>query len=222
MTDYLLPLFVAGFVIAALNSGSLKSAGGVDCFTKFKDVSQPGDIPFALGSCDAIWPVISSNSRKLEVPYKKTDGFYADGNPARAFGAKRADGERYHVGIDLYCDDEDVCVACEDGTIVGVQGFLNITDALLLQTTSGIVCLYGEIEAESWKYFDLKVGSKVKKGQKIARIGKNQAGTQMLHFETYRKGTKKNERWEVGKKPGPNILNPTKYLLNIANRNKNS
>jgi murein DD-endopeptidase MepM/ murein hydrolase activator NlpD len=217
---YVLPILLMVSILA--NQGKETAIKhSTNCFAKFNLVKQVFNIPFAIGDCNALWPVITNHSRAYEVPYKNLEGKYVNGNSARAFGATREDGQRYHVGIDLYCNDQDVCIAVEDGTIVGIQGFLNITKALLLQTKSGMVVLYGEIEDGSWNDFTIKKGSIVKKGQKICRIGKNQKGTQMLHFETYVKGTIKNSSWSKGSKTPPNnILNPTKYLLNIASTKK--
>jgi murein DD-endopeptidase MepM/ murein hydrolase activator NlpD len=217
---YVLPLILMVLFIANQKKESSNNVKKSNCFSKFNLVKQVGNIPFATGDCNAFWPVITKNGRAYEVPYKNTEGKYVNGNPSRAFGSLRGDGERYHVGIDLYCDDQDVCVAVEDGVVVGIQGFLNITKALLLQTKSGIVVLYGEIEDGSWKDFAIKKGSIVKKGQKICRIGKNQTGTQMLHFETYTKGITQNITWKTNTDPASGILNPTKYLLNIASTKK--
>lgn len=217
---YILPLLLMVSILSKRETSVAQSAPSVNCFSKFNLVKQVSNIPFALGECNALWPVLTNNSRAYEVPYKNLEGKYVNGNSSRAFGATRGSGERYHAGIDLYCNDQDVCIAVEDGTVVGIQGFLNITKALLLQTKSGIVVLYGEIEDGSWNDFAIKKGSIVKKGQKICRIGKNQAGTQMLHFETYVKGTTKNSSWAIGKNPPTSILNPTKYLLNIASTKK--
>lgn len=220
---YAIPLILAALVIMSGTTNVDSIQKSINCFDKFGYVKQVHGVPFAKGNCNAFWPILSTNSRRFEVPYMNISNQYVNGNSARAFAAIRADGDRYHVGIDLYCNDQDVCVACEDGIIVGIQGFLNITKALLLQTTSGIVCLYGEIEDQSWKEFGIQEGNTVKKGQKICRIGKNQAGTQMLHFETYTNGTTKNTSWYKGKSAPSNILNPTKYLLNIASKfNANS
>lgn len=217
---YVLPLILMALFIANQSKSTTTNIKKLNCFSKFNLVKRIGNVPFATGDCNALWPVITNHSRAYEVPYKNTEGKFVNGNPSRAFGSVRSDGERYHVGIDLYCNDQDVCVAVEDGTVVGIQGFLNITKALLLQTKSGIVVLYGEIEDGSWNDFAIKKGSIVKKGQKICRIGKNQAGTQMLHFETYSKGTTKNVAWKTNTDPASNILNPTKYLLNIASTKK--
>lgn len=219
--EILLPLIGLGIIAALLPKGKVVSVSQGDCYAQFNYIKQTGGVPFAKGSCYAVWPVNTGNSRRWEVPYLDGGGNYVNGNPARAFGAIRGNGARYHVGIDLYCNDQDTCVACEDGTIVGIQGFLNITKAILLQTNSGIVCLYGEVEDGSWNEFGIKKGSVVKKGQAICRIGKNNAGTQMLHFETYAKGTTKNSTWDTGENPPPQILNPTKYLLNIATKYEN-
>ncbi len=128
--------------------------------------------------------------------------------------ATRANG-RYHVGIDLWGEAGDFIVACEDGTVVNHYHFYNNVHALIVQCDSGLVINYGEVEADSWKKFGLDTGSRVKGGQPIALVGR-MVNDSMCHFETYRKGTKQNYRYYVGKQPPSALLNPTKYLLHLA------
>lgn len=181
----------------------------------FPEVKPVSNVPFAIGSKSPLWPVVTKNKRGGEVAYQKKDGKYV-GNMSRRFGAKRADGERKHAGIDLYCNSNDVVRACEDGLVISTQGFLGDTKAILIETNSGIVLLYGEVANNSWKDFNVQKGNYVQKGQPIARIGITPGGSSMLHFETYTKNTTKNERWYSDKKPPSNLLNPTKYLLQAS------
>lgn len=214
------PLWLLLFVPLLISrKGTGSTATTVDYINTLNFVQKFKDVPFAMGNKNAIWPIYKTSNIKWDVvSYKMTNGEIV-GNGARRFGTSRED--RYHVGIDLYCNYNDVCVATEDGVVVSIQGFLNLTKALLLQTNAGPVILYGEIKNESWEEFGISEGKKVKRGQPICRIGKNQAGTSMLHLETYRKGTLKNFPWYVGKNPPPEILDPTKYLLNCLNNSKN-
>jgi murein DD-endopeptidase MepM/ murein hydrolase activator NlpD len=55
----------------------------------------------------------------------------------------------------------------------------------------------------------------VKAGQQIGVIGKMKKGS-MLHFEMYTSGTTKNAQVRSAGSPPSNILDPTKYLLHLA------
>lgn len=210
--DLYVPLFLLLPLIMKKISPKQSSSSSTTSEYLFPDVEKVKNVPFAMGPSKPKWPVITKHSRGKEVPYLKKDGKYV-GNAARSFGAIREDGERRHVGIDLYCNAGDVVVACESGKIVNTQNFLGPTKAILLQGNSGIVTLYGEVKNNSWKEFNVDEGSIVKAGDPIARIGVNDADTYMLHFETYTKGTLKNQSWPSGTAPDPSMRNPTKYLL---------
>lgn len=217
--DRYLPLLLAiPFLLMKSGSANASTSGSFDN-NSFPDVAKIANVPFAIGPSNLKWPVITKHTRGSEVPYKKLDGKYI-GNSSRSFGVPRQDGIRKHVGIDLYCYGDDLVIATESGTVVGIQGFLGPTKAILIQGDSGIVSLYGEVKNNSWSEFDIKKGTKVKAGQPIARIGINNAGTSMLHFETYTKGTTQNAQWKGS--PPSNILNPTKYLLQAQKNFNNS
>lgn len=220
--DFYVPLFLILPYLLFKNSGSSSSSvssNNTKPTSDFPDVVKIENIEFAKGSSNPAWPVITDNKKKDWVSYKKTNGKYA-GNPARSFGWKRTN-DRYHVGIDIYGDPGDDVIAMENGMIVGIQGFLGPTKAMLVEGESGLVVLYGEITDQSWTKLGLKKGSFVEKGQKIATVGLNDAGGGMLHLETYKKGTKQNIQWKQSVKPDSRILNPTKYLL-LAQKNLNS
>lgn len=166
-------------------------------------------IPFGSGVSKPVWPIVTSHQNKFTVSYR-TIGGKIIGNGARRFMAKRGDA-KYHVGIDVYARHGDIVVACESGQIVNIYHFFHGAYAMVVQCNSGLVINYAEVENGSWKKFGLREGSRIKKGQPIARIGTMSGGSSMLHFETYMKPTGQNERY-FGGDPGP-ILNPTYYLL---------
>lgn len=211
MDLFFIPFLFLPFLLVKKPASS--SSGGSKVSTIPNDVAVIAGVPFAdPGNTNPAWPVITDNKYKNWVSYKKTDGKYA-GNPARSFGWVRTNG-RYHAGMDLYGDPGDPVIASESGTVVGIQGFLGPTKAMLVEgDDTGIVILYGEITDKSWEKFGLKKGSHVNKGQQIATIGLNEANGGMLHWEQYVNGTKQNEQWKQGTKPDPRILNPTKFLL---------
>jgi len=214
MKLYYVPLILAPLLL--LNTKSSSSPSSESTGDEFPFVKKVANVPFAKPASSE-WPVITKHPRGQEVPYLGTNGKYV-GNASRAFGSSRADGKRKHVGIDLYCYANDVVVATESGKIVGIQGFLGPTKAILLQGNSGIVTLYGEVKNGSWTEFGIFEGANVKAGDPIARIGVNAAGTYMLHFETYNKDVTQNTPWYSNSPPPANILNPTKYLLKVQKK----
>jgi len=190
----------------------------------------PGVIPprnigpaFAQIRGGLTWPVATSDKRLGQVAYKD---IYGDvhGRSARRFGASR-DGRR-HVGVDLFGSPGDPVLAVADGVVVDTQSFHLGTDAIVVQH-DGATALYGEVQSDSWKNFGVGVGSRVVRGQPIARIGcmvRDSSGScesHMLHFETYQPGVQKNVRWYAGQSPPPEILDPTLLLL-VASPNVNA
>lgn len=146
-----------------------------------------------------IWPL--SHHREPKV--------YTSG--AKSFSADRGGG-RSHAGIDLPASEGTAVVAPEGGTIVATQGWDGArAKAILMETDSGVVILFGAVAPNSWKEFGLAKGSRVKRGQGVARIGVYPAGSTMLHLEMYTKGTTKNSRWFPPNYP-QNLINPTEYL----------
>lgn len=168
-------------------------------------------VPFAEGG-RPIWPVDprSSNPSKWVVSYKDTAGTW-HGRASRAFKASR--DERYHVGIDLFANGGDVVVAPESGIVVGRQPFLNGTGAMLVALDSGIVVLLGETKMGGAEEFGVDVGSHVQQGQALTRVGVTNAGSHMLHLETYGLGTTHNSPWYKNRPRPGNILDPTEWLL---------
>jgi hypothetical protein len=83
------------------------------------------------------------------------------GMPARSFLALRNNGARYHVGVDLFANEGDEVVACEDGQIGAfyrfyqVQGTGQWSCALLIEH-SRFVINYGEVSENSLALYGLK------------------------------------------------------------------
>ncbi len=149
-----------------------------------------------------VWPIQGQDPKK-HWPVRRS----------REFAALRGGGTRHHAGVDLTAKYGDVVVATEDGRLVAKQSFNGPKAvALLLETDSGRVILYGEIAPNSWRSFGLSIGSRVVAGQPVGWVGINPGGSQMLHFELYRKGTRSNKRWMVGDAPPSALIDPTQYL----------
>ncbi|CAD6875722.1 N-acetylmuramoyl-L-alanine amidase [Methylomonas fluvii] len=188
----------------------------------WKGVEAPQElngIPFAEPSAATLyWPVQTHDRGGREVAFLGVSG-KSYGRNGRRFLAERAGG-RYHVGVDLWGNAGDIIVACEDGIIVNHYHFYHGVHALFVQCDSGVVINYGEVKEKSWQEFGLEKGSRVKAGQPIARVGQ-MTDSSMCHFEMYAKGTTVNQRYFKGSQPPRELLNPTKYLLYLAELNSN-
>jgi len=170
-------------------------------------------IPFAPPT-GKYWPIRTRERGGREVAYKGQSGRIY-GSAGRRFLAPRSRGQRYHVGIDLWGEAGDMVVACEDGKIVNHYNFYDDVDCLIVQCDSGVVINYGEVKPNSWQLFGLQNGSRVQAGQPIAIVGQ-MTNSSMCHFEVYKKGTTRNHQYYPGQQTPSGLLNPTKYLLNIA------
>lgn len=175
-------------------------------------------VPFAQGG-NPVWPIGpgSTNRRRYEVPYKDINGKW-HGNWARTFKAPR--NGRFHAGIDLYANAGDILLAPEDGVVVGRQTFLNGTGAMLIELESGIVVLLGETKMggaeEVAREYDqpvANIGTHVRKGQPVTKVGLTNNGSHMLHLETYTAGTRRNYPWRQGQQPPARLLDPTDWAL---------
>jgi len=189
-------------ITIAIIGGALLAAAAASGKSKGKASSKP------------TWPLV--NAYTPRVP--ETGG--------RAFKASRpfsdvCNSDREHGGIDLSGNEGDRLVAMEDGVIVATQGWDGpMAKAILLQTDRGPVLLYGAVAPNSWKKFDVQVGTRVTQGQTIATLGVYPGGSTMLHFELYKKGTTKNSVWCEGKPQPENLLDPTEYLKSAIPESK--
>jgi murein DD-endopeptidase MepM/ murein hydrolase activator NlpD len=180
---------------------------------------QVGGVPFAPAATGAVyWPIRTADKRGREVNYEEPDGDVVTSNASRRFMASRQNGARHHAGLDLWGNASDIILACEGGKIVNFYHFYKGTYALLVACDSGIVINYGEVAQDSLIQFGLNVGSKVKAGDKIGRVGLMTSGSHMCHFETYISGTILNSSWKADKPRPPSLLNPTQYLIDLAAR----
>jgi len=106
---------------------------------------------------------------------------YATGG--RAFGACRDNCTRKHAGSDLIHNIGHPIFAIASGTIVDYHYFYAGTYALVIKHPDYVI-RYGEVDAKIAK--GLKIGSKVSRGQLIARVGDLEGmSSSMLHFEMF-------------------------------------
>lgn len=160
--------------------------------------------PPAVGDASPAWPLAHDEPRTL------TDDL-GDCRPVKA--CKLGRGTRHHAGEDLPAARGTIIVAPEAGEVVTVRpSWYSGTGLLMLQTDTGIVLNLGEIEPHSESEFGIVEGSRVLKGQPVARVGWHK----MLHFEAYRDGTTETAQWDLGRDPPPSLLDPIPYLRDAA------
>ena len=130
----------------------------------------------------------------------------------RNFGAGRSNGKRKHAGCDLYAPVGTPIFAVADGTVKSFKPFYLGTFALVVDHGDFVV-RYGEIKKDIAG--DFAVGAKVKKGQRIARVGKlNGLKIAMLHFEMF--SGKAKGPLTIGNRPPfmrrSDLMDPTSQL----------
>jgi murein DD-endopeptidase MepM/ murein hydrolase activator NlpD len=174
-------------------------------------------VPFASGGPRPTWPVLTNHEKAGLVSYQDVDGRF-HGNWGRRFGAPRND--RNHAGIDLYAFAGDTVVAMLDGVVTNTQSF-HLGSSAIFVDHGPFVVMYGEVETGSWNRFGVAPGTKVSKGQPIARadcmsgtIGN--CSSHMLHLEAYAPGTSKNARWYRNAAVPQSLLDPTRLLLRAS------
>jgi murein DD-endopeptidase MepM/ murein hydrolase activator NlpD len=162
------------------------------------------------------WPIITGHAQALMITYRTKAGKLVGGNRGRCFFADRSNGKRHHVGVDLFCRNNDVVVACAPGKIVNFYKFYRTKAGedsfALFVAHDGVVINYGEVKANARTEFKWKIGDTVVAGQPIARV----STTDMIHLEAYVPGVTVNARWLAnGSKPA-SLLDPTLLLLALA------
>jgi murein DD-endopeptidase MepM/ murein hydrolase activator NlpD len=134
----------------------------------------------------------------------------------RSFGARRDRGRRKHAGCDLYAPVGTPVFTVVDGVVMHFGGFYLGTYALTIDHGDFIV-RYGEVKKNLPP--GLSVGARVRKGQKIAFVGKlNGLSISMLHFEMY-SGTGTGPLTVRTKPPfmrRADLLDPTRRLTDWA------
>lgn len=177
---------------------------------------EVGRVPFAEPTDAArYWPVQTTDGMGRTVSFRDGEGKHY-GEASRAFLAARQGGNRFHLGVDLWARAGDVVLAPEDGIFVNTYHFYGGSNAFIFQTKSGIVLNLAEIRPASWEEFGVKLYDELKAGHPLARVARLRSGASMVHFETYRRGTRQNLRWRPGEQRPNALLNPTKYLIHLA------
>jgi murein DD-endopeptidase MepM/ murein hydrolase activator NlpD len=132
----------------------------------------------------------------------------------RYFGAPR-EGGRIHAACDLIAKVGTEIVAIDDGVVYEISpSFLQNTSAVAVRHRGGFIVRYCEVEKSSIS--KLSLGTTVKQGEVIARVGQLRHSA-MLHFELYA-GTKLGPLTAKGNayKRRADLLNPTALLDRLA------
>jgi len=167
------------------------------------------------------WPVPQSYSKTLQKSCKnicrfKEKDYYIDEKHRKML--------IWHSGIDLCCPVGSRVLAAEDCTVVKIWKFTGPPEtpeyrktwAVNVRNGDGRIAVYGEVRKPK-----LRIGQKIRAGRIMGRIAQviySRNRTQrkwrcMLHFELYKKGTRKTIDWWPRSRPKPaNLLDPTKYL----------
>ncbi|MCY4444520.1 MAG: M23 family metallopeptidase [Proteobacteria bacterium] len=159
----------------------------------------------------AAQPAAAANSVAKAVYFPLSQApIYSFTTGGREFGASRDWGRRFHAGVDLVQHAGQAVYAITDGKIVDFHYFYDGTYAVVVDHEDYVI-RYGEI---SHMHESLRIGQKVKAGQKIAFIGYlHRSGSAMLHLEKY-----------SGKLSGPltqyytpflrrkDLVNPTQFI----------
>jgi hypothetical protein len=129
----------------------------------------------------------------------------------RTFGADRTGG-RKHAGCDLIAPQGTEILAMANGEVIrGPYEFYEGTYALEIKHANGMVVRYGEISQTV--PVGIKEGTRVSRGQVIARVGRLDSGSSMLHLEMYN-GNVEGPLTQTGNsyKRRTDLFNPTSYL----------
>ncbi len=117
-----------------------------------------------------------------------------------AMGARRdpfTGGADFHPGLDISADRGSPVYATADGTVVHASTFSDYGNLIRIDHGFGLESRYGHLSK-----FDVEVGSKVKRGDLIGRVGATgRATAPHLHYEV-----RVNDR----------LLNPLQFLLKSA------
>lgn len=144
---------------------------------------------------------------------------------------------RYHCGVDLDAAPGTPVLAVDAGVVVDVNagwetrknpetGEVRGVKALLLQTDSGLLVLYGGIRPGSAV---VKVGERVVGGQKLAEVGVYPLGDSMLHMQMWDSPAdaplslaqvNKLKSWAVGTPQPARLIDPSDYLRTAAKNPK--
>ena len=183
---------------------------------------------YGIGAMGDIQDIVRELQPKWKFPLANCNGIPINYHPG-AYGFQRKNSN--HTGIDLYCAENDLVYAVEDGEITGIEKFTGPSDnspwwldteCVLVYGNSGTVC-YGEIIPI---IKPIQIGTRIKQGTLIGSVTpvlpQNRFrpdipghSTSMLHLELYEgRQTKASTSWLDSKQKF--LRDPTPYLLNFG------
>ncbi|EKQ9065498.1 peptidoglycan-binding protein [Salmonella enterica] len=150
-----------------------------------RDSSTSGSLSSSAGSNSTTTEIsngtIAETSEGFCFPFTELPA-QSWSNGGRQFGASRAGG-RKHAGCDLKFPPGTPIYAVADGMLVrDPYIFYSGTSAVEIRH-GNLILRYGEIANGSYTG-----GASVKKGQIIAKVGRLNSGSSMLHLEVYTNG----------------------------------
>lgn len=133
----------------------------------------------------------------------------------KSFGGRRPwkspDPSHHHKGVDIHAPEGAPVVAPTDGTVLSDSGWSGPnTRGVMFQSDGGPVLVFGAVAPGSYRD---DFPYRVKRGEKIAEIGRYPGGSTMLHLELYKVGTRKRVVWPWGTPQPETLVNPHPYLL---------
>ncbi len=143
-----------------------------------------------------------------------------------AFGVTRK--HHIHEGVDLYCPEGTDVFAVEDGTVVNIVPFTGAhagsdwwhnTYAVLVEGKTGVV-VYGEILTTCKTGQKISAGDLIGTVKQVLKIDKGRPMS-MLHLELYDHGVRDAVEWPVGLARQSGLKDPTPYLLESIQNEKN-
>ena len=149
------------------------SAGLAACGT-------PGPLPDARSSSDPDGHAKAPSGPLASVPRREPEFAW----PAKGPVVNRFDGDS-NRGIDVASTLGDAVLAARDGRVVLVSNALAAYgNMVVVMHDPTLLTAYAHLGTP-----DVKEGDMVRRGQRIADVGRNAAGDAVLHFEIRERGT---------------------------------
>lgn len=159
---------------------------------------QPEPPPDPIPGFSPLWPLPSS-------PRKWRPSSFSSGRPWAS-----ANPTSHHSGIDIRAKEGDPVRVPREGVVIGKTGWRGPnTRGVLFQSFGGPMLVFGAVAPGSFP----PAGTILERGELIGRIGRYPGGDTMLHFEVWKVGTTKRQKWLWNQPQPAALVNPHQYLL---------
>lgn len=235
---HLLGLPAAKVVLSAPRAESIelpllefyKSRSDAEIYVRDTVIGGNPDLLMSGGAVKTVEAVLATMADKLDDAFAQvvaklpepaaatTLVFPLESRPAQDYrtGGRRFEadrpGGRKHAACDLIAPQGTRVLAMADGVVIrGPYPFYLGTHALEVRHDDGMVVRYGEIMQDLPPRVSL--GTRVSRGQEIAKVGLLNSGSSMLHLEIYR-GTETGSLTQAGNpfKRRGDLTDPTPFL----------